>query len=260
MPAVFDSASSKATGHAGGDASGSASQTHVVNSGVTDTIALVAVIWSGTVDASGATFSAEYGGVAMDPLDSISWDSDHVVLSVFTFTDPPAGGSTVEAFFSGMPTEASDRAFDLITLTYSGVQSIGAPVSAGGTSTTANAVTVTSVAPAHRVVSFHGVSDNLGPRIVGIPAVYSGQLRMQSLGGSLTTALLAGLYGGDLPGDTSVTPTLTQTATTNWGAIGVSLSPSPVLGDASISFQISATASGDMFRAQNPDPKRTWVI
>jgi hypothetical protein len=50
-------------------------------------------------------------------------------------------------------------------------------------------------------------------------------------------------------------------STSNWAAIGVSASPAPVVGNASIELQSpDLSALGGISRVQPPSPARTWRV
>lgn len=264
MPALFSSAGAfpndfGSVVFAGASTSGSVTGSINVPT-ASDQLAVAAVLWAGNVDASGATVGATLGGSAMTRLGSpLLWDSNKARLDVFTLADPTSGpGKSVVASFSGMGTEAGQREFIPVAVIYSGVNTVGSPVTAGGSATTSNSVTVSSVAAAHRVVTVHAalslVSGHFNSLDDGVAVNHALRARGTLL---LTDCILI----QDAPGTTSVTGTAANSVNNaSWGAVGFNLTPAIVNGDASLSAVINLSSSGALFRVENPDPHRTWVI
>lgn len=250
MPVLFDSS---AQGHAlilGGAATGGKTLTHNVSAlGRDAVVALVAVAFTGNVNTTSAAFSVTFGGQAMTEVDSVTWDTYKGCLHLFQLEDAPRGSQSVVASFTGMPTELVTRNFMVSSLSYSGVDSVDVPVDEGASTTTSNTVAVPSVRPAHRVVSFHGVGK--GKQFSG----YSQTKRTE-------VAMLGGgsLLAGDAAGADTVTCTAAQPSTSNWGAIGVALTPSVVEISAALSIPHTVSAAVRTFREALPHPDREWIV
>lgn len=265
MPAQFSSAGAfpndtGSVAFAGASTSGSVTGSINVNPSAPDQLAVAAVLWAGTVDASGATVGVTFGGTPMTRLGSASlWNSNKSRLDVFTLADPPTGsGKSVVASFSGMGTEASQRLLIPAAVVYSGVDTVGSPTTAGGSATTNNSVTVTSVAAAHRVVTVHAALA-LPNGVINIIADWLGFNNTLRARGTLGVSTY--LVIQDAPGSTSVTGTATNAfSNANWGAVGFNMTPAIVSSDASLSAVIDLTSSGAFYRVETPDPHRTWVI
>lgn len=251
MPALFDSSSSATQLIAGGAASGSKSLTHNGSTLARDRfIAYVGVFFTGEVNTTFATFTATFGGTAMTQIGTgVTWDTYKGCLHVFKLEDAPRGSQTVVAGFTGMPTELVSRNFEIVVLTYSGVDTVSDPVTAGSTTATANTADVTSVKPAHRVLSFHGVGK--GKTFSAYNQTKRQQIAMVG-GGSL--------LAGDAPGAATVTCTATQASTNQWGVIAVAMTPSVVEIEANLSVQHLMTASMATFRVATPHPDREYTV
>jgi hypothetical protein len=260
LPVLFDSSTAKQSTVSGG--SGSVSNTHVVNTLANDLVAVVAAIWNGGANTSSGTWSATFGGEAMAASDPLFWNtSNYARFQAFTLQGPPTGSQTFSVSVSGMPTGTTS--LTIVSATYSGVAAVGDIVSAGGASastTTTNSVTVNSGTPANRVVTIHAAS-SLGPGYD-----FSNYSLVQRAEKFLIDSYLFGFasYGaillGDGPGATTVTGSVTQNNTANWGAFGIPLSPSIVKGDSSLNVTMSMASGGHLYRVGTPAPQRTWVI
>jgi len=259
MPVLFDSSARAAQSFAHTVASGSVSTNHTVNSLAPSPCAIVAVLLTGDVSQSGVTIGVTFGGTAMTPAPSgdQSWLSDEVQLLFFYLTNLDTLGLTgpqeVAASFSGMPTSGSaTRWLLLASSTYSGVASVGTATGAGGSAATANSVTVASSAlPAYAVVSAHAFSG------LNLFYGYNQNKRVDVAG---TFGLGPELLIGDAPGAASVTLTVNQVSTANWGALGVVLTPSVVNLSAAATVVTTDTAAISDHRAQPPSPLRYWLI
>lgn len=251
MPVLFDSSAQGAALIAGGAATGSKTLTHNVSPAGRDTVvALVAVIFTSTINTTFATFSATFGGQAMTEVGSgKTWDTLAGCLHLFKLEDAPRGSQSVVASFIGAPTELATRNFMVVSLTYSGVDAVTALTDAGSSSTTSNTVSVASVRPAHRVASFHGVGKS--KKFSGYNQTKRNEVQM--LGGG-------SLLAGDAPGDATVTCTATQPSTNEWGAIGVALTPSVVEIAAALRIPHTVTAAMRTFREAIPHPDREWTV
>ena len=255
MPVMLDSTGKGTLLVAGGDTSDDITVTHNVSPIARDRVfAYVWLFWTGEVDTTAATFTATFGGEAMTQIADVYWNTNKGTLRLFELEDAPRGSVSVVGAFSGMGTEGLvTRNFMMITETYSGVEESGTPVevTSGGTTVTSTVV-VPSGRAAHRVIAGHAVG-----KLRGFTNSGYNQTKRQSAtmlgGGAVLT--------GDAPGAASVTSTATHNATSaNYGAIGLTLSPSKVL----ISAQMAATArlraAVAIFRVVEPHPDRLWVI
>lgn len=252
MPVLFDSSVQGTALIAGGAATGSKTLTHNVSTLARDkVVALVGVfVTSAGVNTTSATFTATFGGQAMTEVGSgQTWDTYKGCLHVFKLEDAPRGSQTVVAGFTGMPTELPARNFMMVSLTYSGVDEVTGLVDEGASSTTSNTVAVASVKPAHRVVSFHGVGRT--KKFTGYNQTKRHQVEMLGAGS---------LLAGDAPGAATVTCTATQPSTSEWGAIGVALTPSVVEIVAALRIPHLMTAGVRTFREATPHPDREWVV
>ena len=251
MPVLFDSSVQGTALIGGGSATGSKTLTHNVSHLSRDTVvAFVGVFFtSAGVNTTFATFAATFGGQAMTLVDSLTWDTYKGCMHVFKLEDAPRGEQDVVASFTGMPTEVPSRNFMVVSLTYSGVDEVTNLVDDGASSATANAVTVSSVKPAHRVVSFHGVGRT--KKFTGYNQTRRHQVEMLGAGSLLV---------GDAPGDETVTCTATQPSTNQWGAIGVALTPSVVEITAALRIPHVMAASVRTFRESTPHPDREYTV
>ena len=255
MPVLADSTAKGTKLISSASTSGNITVTHRVSPIARDRVfAYAALLWTGEADTTGATFAVTFGGQAMSAKGVRRWDANKGYLALFELEDAPRGPQEVVASFSSMPTEfLSTRNFMLITQTYSGVQASGAPVevSAGGSSAT-NTVVVPSERAAHRVLAVHGVG-----KLRGFTSSGYNQTKRQA-------AIMLGagsLLVGDAAGAASVTSTATHSASTSqWAAIGLTLSPSVVEISASSSVSVKLKAAVAIFRVVEPHPDRLWVI
>ncbi len=254
MPVLFDSSAAGDVTIGSGTTSGSKTLTLNVSPQARDRVVVfVAVVFNGNADTSGATFGVTYNGVAMSQIGSRSWDSNKGTLRLFKLEDAPTGSQTVVASFSSMPTEVlTSRNFLVEAVAYHGVDTVGDPYLAGGSSATSNTVVVPSVKPAHRVLSVHGVEK--GKKFTA----YNQAKRQTVNGGNLNGG--GSLLVGDAPGDTNITATATQGSTANWGAIGVALTPSVVEITATLKLKLRMRASLGTFRVAEPHPSREYIV
>lgn len=258
MPVLF-AASAQANEFILNSATGSLSWNQNVSTAYPNAVAFVGVLWTGTVNASGATFTVSFGGVAMTQVAQVSWATSGGVLTVFQLINPPTGSKTVTASFSGMPLGGIPlQNFMACSVVEYNVATVGTPVvqAAPGTGTVNNSVTVafTPGWPADRVLSFHGT----GP---GLTNYFTGQNQSPRANPGLPNG--GELLAQDASGAASVTLTATHAVSTNWwGAIGIPLLPANVVGTAQIpviGFQ-NPTARGGIKRVSTPPPSRTWII
>jgi hypothetical protein len=256
MPVVYDSSGSNVT-YPLNSAAGTITWTHNVNPNAANLQAFVAILWTGNVNASGATFSATFGGHAMTQIGQVNWASNGCYLTLFQYANPSAGANTVSISYASMPTSLSLQNFFGASVTYANVQTVGTPVlqTAPGTGTVNNAVTVASLFPCDRVISFHGTGTGVGNYFTG----YTGLVRANpSLfnGGQLAVQDSAGATG-------NVTLTATDANSTNWwGAIGLNLVPTPIAATVRGVPMGMAPPSGrgGIHRVSTPPNTRTWRV
>lgn len=271
MPVMLDSASSAAAHIGWGTTSGGTpAAVHNVSPAAENVVALVGLLWTGQVDTTGATFGATFGGTAMDTFGTAKrWNSNKSFFqwyildgSLATADTVPSGPQTVLGSFSSMPTESlTGRAFMMVCATYSNVASVGTVVQATPSASTSNTVTVASVLPAHRVVSCHA----LGDIATGFSAFNhniraSAYLNQAFFDAGSFFATGGALLMGDADGAASVVNTATQASTALWGASGVSLAPTTVVGAADLTVSLVTAAGGGTYRTATPDEQRYYVI
>lgn len=268
MPVQFLSAAAAPTdpGHlyfSGSVTSGSVDDASInINASAPDVTAIGALLFSANTNVSGVTLGATIDGEAMSTLGSpVLWDSNKAILQAFSLPDPPTGNALpIVASFSGLGGGGVGGIGVLVPLivAYSGVESVGTPVTAGGSSTTVNSVEVDSVSEAHRVVTVHGafgigVTNNLIADWLGV----NNTLRARGIETFTTRMVLQ-----DTPGDDTVTGTATNAFTNSlWGAIGFDLAPAIVVGNAVLQVAgLGMSPSGNVLRAAEPVPERFWLI
>lgn len=252
--------------------SGTLTQTHTVNAGAPAVTVALFVYVEANVSLSGATISATYGGTAMTMAGSVVYfGSDENALAVFTLANPPTGAQQWEVSVSGVATNAAGFWIMGCCESNSGVLAVGTPVTVTGDTAgaaTANTLTVDSVSPAYKVVTGHAVRE---PNLF---SGYSQTVRAAVSGAYAYTAYLLGLFFlpyaasatggellvGDAPGAPTVTATATQPSTALWAAIGLPLTPAPVLGAAAAQVAATVAVSASLTRTATPSPLRTWVI
>jgi hypothetical protein len=264
MGVLFDSASSNAAYINAASTSGSVSAGHNVNPLATNRVAIACLVWTGGVDTTSATFGVTFGGTTMTALGSAArWNSNHEYMQWFILDGSATGGATVPTgsrtvtgSVTGIGTDTlTARSLLLACVTYQNVQAVGTPVVTSPSSSVNNTVTVTSVLPAHRVVTAHATGDN----VFGLGA-YNKNLRAASSLNHQILAFGATLLMGDADGAASVVVTATQPTTAAWGARGVSLSPVPVVGGAALSVSMVPASGGGTYRTATPAEDRYWMI
>lgn len=257
MPVTIDSAGAASALILGAHTSDNVSRTHSVSPNATNVVGIAALMMTGGVDLSGATFGCTWGGTAMDEYASIDWQTaHHHILKVYTMVGPPANSHSVIGSFSSAPTELVTRDLILASASYQGVASIGEAVIVNGAPpddpSTHNAVEVDAVIDAYRSVTVHGVGGTNG--FTAFNRITRAHKHAVGIGGG-------DLLLGDSPGANSLTSSATQLiSTTLWGAVGIPLAPAVVLIDAalSLSFQMGSVVS--ILRQQTPDKHRYWPI
>lgn len=253
MPVLFDAAAKGSLLVGGATTTDDVTFNHNVSTLAKDTVvAFVAVVWTGEVDTSSATFAVTFGGESMTEIEDQSWDSDKGTIMLFKLEDAPRGTQEVVASFSSMPTEGITRNFMVSSVTYSGVDTVGTPVDEGGEAGTANSVAVSSVLPAHRVLSAHGVG-----KLRGFTSSGYNQTKRQSVTMFGGGALLV----GDAAGAETVTCTATHNASSDeWGAIGVTMTPAVVELTASMTVHLSTRAALGVYRTSSAHPDREYTV
>lgn len=253
MPVLFDSSASSTKLIAGASTSGNDSFTHNVGTLTKDTVvAFLAVVWTGDVDTSTASFSATFGGEAMTLIETQTWDSNTGVILLFKLEDAPRGAQTVVASYNAMGTELVTRNLMCASATYSGVDEVGATVDEGGSEGTTNTVAVSSTAAAHRVFSAHGVG--LLRSLTSSGYNQTKRERVVMFGGG-------SLLIGDAEGAETVTCTATHNASTDeWGAIGVAMSPAVVELTATLRIRTGLRASTAVYRTSSAHPDREYSV
>lgn len=252
MAVVFDSSATYTSEIGSASTSGSKTLTHTVNPKARSlVVAYVGVLWVGGVNTTGASFSASFGGTAMTALSSRTWNTNYETLRIFTLQNPPTGSQTVTVNYGSMPTETFNRSIMIISGTWAGIDTIGTPVLAGGTASTSNSVTVTSVLPAHKVITFHAAGR-------GVSFSAYNQPKRGDIRGPWNTGQL---IMGECPGAASVVSTGTQNSSANWGCWGTAHTPSIVDGGGSLSVSASVDkTAGSTYRTATPSPDRFWLI
>lgn len=265
MPVLFAGSASAAEQVFTSGSSGSVPQSINVNPDAPDLMAITALLWAGTVTATGGTFGVSFAGHAMTPLGSpIYWGSNQFRLQAYALADPPTGsGLTVTSSFSGLSVAGQTGVLMPVTVLYSGVASVGTPVTAGGSASTNNSVTVPSVSPAHRVVAINAAA-GLGspPTNLNMLADWDGySLALRARGTAPPATVWMAVSDG--PGAASVIGAATNNFNNAlWGAIGFDLAPAPVQGSAAIQLAalIGMQGNARIQRTTSPSPLRTWVI
>lgn len=252
MAVTFETAGTSTSWVGGTTTSGTKTVSVNTDPSRTDRTAVLAFEWTGTGSVASVPFTATYGGVAMVLQDTQQfWDTNKSTTAMFILENAPGGPKDFVLSFSGAPNTGLVSKSLLITAgTWVGVDSVGtATTHAGGTTTTANAITVTSVLPAHKVITVHAVGAGLSS------GAYSQTLRAKSdlfNGGAL--------FMGDAPGAATVTATATQGSTSKWYAFGLSLAPAVVDFASTLQVDLALSASSGTYRAADPSPDRTWYV
>ena len=253
MPVLFDSSATGTSLVGNLTTSGTKTLTHNVSTRARDTVVgYVALLWTGEADTSSAVFSATWDGDAMTLVDEVRWNSDKEYLGLYKLEDAPKGSSSVVGSFASMPTELIlTRNFQVISLSYSGVDTVSDPESDSGDSGTSNTVTIASVRAAHRVLSVHGVGQ------LNYFTAYNKTKRA-------TTSMFGGgqIWTGDAAGAASVTCTATiNSSTTDQGVIAVTMTPSVVELTAGITVTNTMRASLAKLRfTEVTSPDRDYIV
>lgn len=275
MPVLLDSSSQNIAQFGSSATSGNLTQNHSVSAKAPAVTALLFAYVQANVDLSAATLAATFGGTSMTMLGSpVLWGTSENALVAFSLPTPPTGVQQWDFSVGGLTASANGFWVFGDCVSYSGVLSVGTPVFVSGDTAgtqTANSVTVDSVVPAYRVVTAHAVRDpdlfsgyDLTPRAM-ISGAYAYTAYLLSLFGYNFFPYVASAAGGELlvgdaPGAATVTGTATQPSTASWGAMGVSLTPAPVVGLGALGISIATSATGSLTRIATPSPLRTWVI
>jgi hypothetical protein len=272
MPVLLDN-SSLIIGDFGASATtGTVTQQATVNAQSTGVKAYIFAYLMGNNNVSAATLTAEYAGASATALGSpVMFGSNQNALAAFALNSPLTGKQTWGVTASGLTAQIAGFWIMAICVTESGVLATGTPVPVTGDTAgaaTANSVTVPSSTPACRVLTAHAVrTPNLftGYNHNTLSAVSGAPNGIAYLLGLLTSPLASPPLGGELlvgdsPGATSITGTATQPSTAAWAAIGIPLTPAPVIGNAATDFGFDITAAGSVKRYTTPSPKRTYLI
>lgn len=230
MPVNFDSSATAFASIAGSATTGSASATHNVSPTAPNPAVIAAVEWVGTVDASGATFSVEFGGEAMTAVaDGQSfWNSNTGMVQLFYLIDPPTGTQTATASVTGMGTESAARKLALATASYSGVASVGSGTTASGASA---ALAVTSPTAPLFVNAFGCTVASGGQSFASYNQI--SRVNIASVNNVNQPLLIGDATGSGLVDFTATAPSVSE----QWAGLGVGL-----LGNA-ISFDAAGTAA-----------------
>lgn len=253
MPSKLDSAKSNRAYMPGSNASGNLSLTQVVNPTATNRYALVGVLWTGGVSVAAAAFTVTFGGTSMTKLDELLWDSNEDRMLLFGLASPPTGQSTVTCSYTGAGTELITRNLMMASVVYSNVESVSAVVKNSGGNTVNNTLTLTGSYAAQRAIAIHGVG-----KLNSFHSAYTGTRRVFN-----PIAFGGALLFGDKPADGSTVLTATHlAATSDWGAIGLVLSPTAVESGASVVRTAAPriVAAGSAYRVTWPAPDRFWEI
>lgn len=143
MAVIFDSSASS---HAALTTLGSTSATQNVSATAPNLVALAAVYWAGTEDASGAAFTVTFGGVPMTEITDgvLNFDTgNECTLRFYELVGPPTGPQTVEAT---LDTNLGAGTLSLVSGTWSGVAAVGDAVTATGQTGGANLVVPSATA------------------------------------------------------------------------------------------------------------------
>ena len=225
-----------------------------------NTYGIAALGYNAEQDIDEADFDVTLGGVSgVSLFDPIYFTDDDSVLRGFIFEEPESGDLAAE--FSGVPFNAllNTRNLLLVGGVWSQVEaldldnigdSVVTAVASGSSAT--GSVTVSSVSPAHRVISAHMVG-----KLRGISS-YNHE--------RVASAIVAGgghLILGEARGDASVTCTATHSASTaNWAGFALNLAPTPVTtgGAARTNLSPRQRVGADIYRVAPPHPDREWII
>jgi hypothetical protein len=230
MPVLFDSSTTSVTTVAGSSSTGTTSATHQVSTIVSNLYALVAVYWSGSVSASGATFSVTFGGHSMTLVSGgqALWGSNQGTVLLYYLANPPTGAKTVTASYTGMPTSGTTQLLAFASGTWWGVAGIGSATTAVGPGNS----------PSLTVPSASGqmVANAIGT----VSAAAAGQITSYNQTSRYNVAYTSGSNGplqiGDAAGAASVSFTAADAYEVAWTALGI-----PLVG-ASVSYD--ATGGG----------------
>lgn len=239
---------------AGGTSGGQTTTAHWAHDIGADANAAVAFITCLSTDPN-LTLSAEIGGTPMTELGSVmsfyqwaapynfSYLEYYVHFFAFGLLRPPTGNQTVTITADSAAYMAGN------SVSYSAVSAFGNVVTAAAP---VASLTVPSNVPADRVVAAYGVSPMLNT------FGYNQVKRAVAASGADQLLLL-----GDGPGargDVVSTATMSS-ANGNWGAVGVNLSPAPVMLNVSglIGPILGSVQLAD-YRVHMPSPLRTYMV
>ena len=223
-----------------------------------DLWALIAVFLTGDVDLTSITKAVAFDGVAADELACAHWGGYTGYLRVYSLKNPNAGNNkSAVASFSGLGVSVGPHSAIVVSTIYSGVESLGTPVSWISTDmTSSNVVHVTEdgLVPAGLIYSAHAVGG------LNTFNSYNGVIRQRRnsywpLGGALLV--------GDTPGNPDETLTAgTLLPTTIMGGIGIPMNPAVVMLDtvAGVGNWDSAITAGVYRDTPHIPPERMWTM
>ena len=225
-----------------------------------NTYGIAALGYTAEQDIDEATFDVTLGGVSgVSLFDPIYFTDNDSVLRGFIFENPES--DDLAATFSGVPFNAliNTRNLLLVGGVWSQVEALdldnigdNVVTAVASGSAASSSVVVSSVNPAHRVISAHMVG-----KLRGISG-YNHE--------RVASAIVAGgghLILGEARGDTSVTCTATHNASTaNWAGFALNLPPPPVYtgGAARTNLSPRQRVGADIYRLATPHPDREHVI
>lgn len=275
MPALPESANHGINQIAGTATTGTVDVPITINPMAPAVWAVAAVYLVANVDTTGVTVTITFDDDDDTPMvvhgTPVTWDGKKNLLVAFKLQAPPTGQRIAHVSVSGLTAHANGFWIMCDVATYSGVQEIGDPVRVSGDTAgaqTANSVSVPSVAEAYRVVTIHALrtpllftANNLTARAQtsGLYAWVWYFLGLWFLPVT-ETAAGGGLLLQDAPGDDTVIGTCTQPSTNQWGAIGFSMLPAPVVIEAALELEVDISLSLSISRVATPAPERLWVI
>jgi hypothetical protein len=272
MPVQLDNASLIIGDFGASATGGTVTQNATVNANSTSLNAYIFAYLMGNNNVSAATLTAHFGGTNAPILGSpVMFGSNQNALAAFSLPNPSTGPQTWTVTAAGLTAQSQGFWLMAICITDSGVLTTGTPITVTGDTAgaqTNNSVTVPSSNAACRVLTAHAVrSPNLFTSYNHntLSAVSGAPNGIAYLLGLLTSPLASPPLGGELlvgdsPGAASITGTAQQPSTAAWAAIGIPLTPAPVIAHATTDFGFDITAAGSVQRDATPSPLRTYTI
>lgn len=214
-PITFDAVGAGTTTSIGAfTTSGSVTETHVVGTGVNRHI-FAAMTFTGPASATGAVTTMKYGGVSLTSLGKVFNNSSQNFIEVFHLANPTSGSASMVGTLASIPSNFSAAQVVLGSVSYANVLSLGTAVTAGSSTTTANAVAATAPVGG-MTVYFHM------KQVTSAFTAYSQTSRF-TVGQSSFNRLLIGDAVGT---GASVTSTATQASAATWSAVAVPMTGS----------------------------------